>query len=118
MLRPFRELDLPVDVDSSPAGGFELPVQSQARGHADACFQQLVVTAELREPGSRFEGAQDLISRVVQLVLIELVHPGGVATVGTLVQDDRAFADELYAEGVEVLRPLVESFAERFPDEV
>ena len=85
MLRPLHQLDAAVDVDGTPAGGLELTVESQARGDADACSQQLLVAAEVGELHPPFESAQDLIARVVQIILVELIHPGGVSAVGTLV---------------------------------
>ena len=41
-----------------------------------------------------------------------------MAAVGPLVEDDRALADELHSERVEVPGPLVQSFAERLAGEV
>src|SRR2546427_7668335 len=74
VLRAFSELDTPVDVDGTPSRTLELATQSQARGDADACLRQPFAATELRELRSRFEGAQDLIAGVVELVLVQLVH--------------------------------------------
>src|SRR5205814_10439532 len=111
-------LDTPLDVDGTPSRRLELATQSQARGDADACLGQPFAASDLGELPSRFEGAQDLIAGVVELVFVQLVDSSGVAAVGPLVEDDRALADELHSERVEVPGPLVQSFAERLAGEV
>src|SRR5256886_4675548 len=118
VLRAFSELDTPVDVDGTPSRRLELATQSQARGEADACLRKPFAATELGELRSRFEGAQDLIAGVVELVLVQLVHSRGVSAGRPLVEDGRALADELHHGAGEVPGPPGPRFAERLAGEV
>ena len=88
VLRPFGDVDAAFDVDGAAACALELSLETQARGDSDALLQQRFVVSELRKPGASFESAQDLIARIVEVLLVELVDSCAMSTAGTLVEDD------------------------------
>src|SRR4029077_13589595 len=96
----------------------ELSLETQARGDSDALLKQRFVVSELRKPGAAFESTQDLIARIVEVLLVELVDSCAMPAAGTLVEDDSSFAHELHAEVVEIARPVVERVAEGLAGQV
>ena len=114
MLRSFRELDAAFDVDGAAARALELADEAQARGDSDAGSPASPSSAPSSASlGRAFESAQDLIARVVEVLLVELVHSRAMShRPRPLVQDHAALAHELDAERVEVARPFVERLAE------
>jgi len=106
------DVDAALDVDGAAARGLELTLETQARGDSDALLQQRFVASELRKSGASFESTQDLIPRVVEVLLVELVDSCAMSAAGTLVEDDCPLAHELDPEVVEIARPLVKRVAE------
>ena len=82
VLRPFGDVDAAFDVDGPAASALELSFETQARGDSDALLKQRFVVSKLRKPGASFESAQDLIARVVEVLLVELIDSCAMSTVG------------------------------------
>ena len=118
VLRSLGDVDAAFDVDGAAAIALELTLETQARGDSDALLQQRFVVSELRKPGASFESTQDLIARIVEVLLVELVDSCAMSTAGTPVEDDSPFAHELDPEVVEIARPLVQRVAESLPCQV
>ena len=66
----------------------------------------------LEEPLACCEGARHLLGRVAQHVRLDRVDPDGATLSASPMEHNRAFADPLRAELIQVLRPLVEHVAE------
>src|SRR5438445_3424050 len=102
LLHPVGELDATLDVDRTSPLRFELAFEQDGHRDGDAGLEQTTRMAELLERMPVLERPLNLVSRLVQILLVHRIQTNRPWSFSSPVQQDGSFADPAYAQPLEV----------------